>query len=530
MLSDIVRESAAKFEGRIALQHLGTAQPRQLSYLELADWMSRGSAALSTRRTRDAVVLLLAPQPAWIAALFSIFDAGLVAVPVSPGLPDNVIADISREIRPGVAVVSDVCDEGTRRALGCPTVTPASLFQSPVSTRSRTGDHDASDLALLALTSGSTGRPRAVELTHANLLSNVRAILTQRDPLPDERLLSLLPPEHLFELVVGQLCPLAAGAQILYPPSLLPSRLFDAVRQQRVTRVVAVPALLDLLYEEVMGVLVDAGLVNEDHRHHTLSETARALAESDDHTRVGFAAAFRAGFSDSLQALVVGGAAIDPAWSMLCVALGLHLDVGYGLTEAGPVVSFGSAATCPPGSVGRPLPGVEVSIGERDEILVRGDGIMRGYYGDAAATTATLADGWLHTGDQGRVDDNGFLFVVGRLKEAIVTSAGTTVYPEEVEPYYRNPLFAELCVVPLRGAHGNDVPVLLVVPNSAHATDEEIDETVHRLRTAAPSHCRVERVERLPQPLPRTATGKVRRRVLADQLTRKEKSDVIDSD
>jgi long-chain acyl-CoA synthetase len=235
----------------------------------------------------------------------------------------------------------------------------------------------------------------------------------------------------------------------------------------------------------------------------------------------------QAAVSDSFRVLVAGGAAIDPAWPAICAAVGIDLEFGYGLTEAGPVVAMGNTASCPAGSVGRPLPGVEITLDPRGEILVRSGGVMSGYYEDDLATLETVAEGWLHTGDQGRLDDDGFLFISGRLKEAIVTAAGTTVYPEEIEPYYRHPDFAEQCVIPGHGAHGNDIPILLVVPASPALTDHEIAQIVRRLRAAAPSHCRVERTQRYDRALPRTATGKIRRRVLADQLSQPRTHDDV---
>ena len=123
-------------------------------------------------------------------------------------------------------------------------------------------------------------------------------------------------------------------------------------------------------------------------------------------------------------------------------SIGIALDVGYGLTEAGPVVAMGRASECPPGRSVVALPGVEVRIADDGEMLVRSQSLMQGYAGDAAGTAAALNDGWLRTGDRGRLDADGFLFIQGRIKEAMVTSAGETIYPDEIEPV--------LCLAALR--------------------------------------------------------------------------------
>jgi acyl-CoA synthetase (AMP-forming)/AMP-acid ligase II len=126
-----------------------------------------------------------------------------------------------------------------------------------------------------------------------------------------------------------------------------------------------------------------------------------------------------------------------------------------------------------------------------------------------------MDNGWLRTGDRGRIDENGFLFVTGRIKEAIVTAAGETIYPEEVEPYYVHPLFAELCVAARPGRDGNDLPTLFVVPARPDLSDDDLEEAFATLRAAAPARCRVASLVRWPGRLPRTPAGKPKRHALA---------------
>ena len=159
---------------------------------------------------------------------------------------------------------------------------------------------------------------------------------------------------------------------------------------------------------------------------------------------------------------------------------------------------MGRAGDCPAGSVGRALPGVEIRVADDGEILVRSQSIMEGYAGDADATAAALVDGWLRTGDRGRLDADGFLFIQGRIKEAMVTSAGETIYPDEIEPAYGSPLFTDVAIVPMPDDRGNDVPTLVVVPARAKlkscrlfvATGNSTSVTVHYLigyvRSAVP--------------------------------------------
>lgn len=142
---------------------------------------------------------------------------------------------------------------------------------------------------------------------------------------------------------------------------------------------------------------------------------------------------------------------------------------------------------------------------------------MRGYFKDPAASAAVLKDGWLRTGDRGRLDDDGFLFVTGRIKEAMVTASGETIYPDEVESHYAHPLFAELCVAPVSAPDGNDIPVLFVVSESADLLDDRLQDAFSDLRASAPARLRVSRMVRLQNPLPRTLSGKIRRRLVAQE-------------
>jgi long-chain acyl-CoA synthetase len=380
------------------------------------------------------------------------------------------------------------------------------------------------DTALCVLTSGSTADPRAVELTHGNVLANLEAMLAVRRAAPGDSFLSMLPPSHLFELMGGTLGPLACGARVVYPGAPLPNRLVAALREERITYALAVPALLDALFREVRGAIQEAGVVEEPPPGAGPEHAARVLAEMTEERRAAVRDAVRATIGPSLSTLIVGGAALSPAWGDVLAAVGVRLEVGYGLTEASPVVALGVAGDAPRGSVGRPLPGIEVRAGDGGELLVRGPNVMRGYLGDAEATAVTLADGWLRTGDVGRVDPQGFVFVDGRIKEAMVTATGETVWPDEIEPCYASPLFAEWCVVPVRGDDGNDEPTLVASAADPGLSDEDLDREWSRLRAALPARLRTSRVVRMRAALPRTATGKVRRRVVGDWLTRSRES------
>ena len=549
-LTDIVRLGAERYPDRVALQHGSQGVVRAfpqpaadgLTYREL--WIRTQRAALALRNRgleRGERVLLASPAgPDWLVAFFSILEAGLVAVPIPDAVAAPLVAAVAFHTRARLCIVGPDQTELGRVLGGLPCAALSDLLAEPDSSsqiadqlavrQSRIADQIAdrtspiadSATAVLAFTSGSTARPRAVELTHANLVANLRALMAARQSDEPEAMLSMLPPAHLFELVVGQLAPLAVGGRIVYARTLLPNRLVNAIRDHGVTRVLVVPALLEALCREVLGALIDRGLVRPVCQHSSSVSIAMKLAQLDPAARDRIRQAVRDRIGASLTAIGLGGAAIAPGWPEVLALLGIDLDVGYGLTEAGPLVSLGWASRCPAGSVGRPLPGVTVRINADGEILVQSAGVMRGYFGDVAASAATLEDGWLRTGDRGRLDAGGFLYIAGRIKEAMVTAAGDTLHPEEVEPYYASRLFAEHCVVPLRAEDGNDLPALVVVARQPDIGDDAIEREFEELRAAAPSRCRVTRMVRRVEPLPRTLLGKLKRRELGQILTAKE--------
>jgi long-chain acyl-CoA synthetase len=518
LLTDVARAGAARHPDRPALESAASPQPA-LTYGELWQRVEHGAAGLrSAGLVRgERVLLALEGRPEWAGAFFAILRAGLVVVPIPPETDARAAAAIAASARARACVLGARAGALGEALAGVKRVSIEELFAARPDDEGIGDKGTASELALLAFTSGSTSTPRAVELTHANLLANLGALLSVRGALPGDALLSMLPPAHLFELVGGLLAPLACGLRIVYSGPPLPNRLITALREHRITHALTVPALLSALYEEILAELVQAGTIEPGREQQSLRETAERLRSAPDALERA-RAPLRARIGPDLRVLCVGGAAVDPLWAQVLTPLGITLELGYGLTEASPIVSVGNAGECPPGSVGRALPGVEVRVDEQGEILVRGASVMRGYHDDPEGTARALDGGWLRTGDHGRLDQGGFLFVTGRLKEVLKTAAGETIYPEEIEPFYASPLFAEHCVVPVRQADGNDLPTLVIVPAAPDVSDGEIARAHASLRAAAPARLRAAGPVRLAHPLPRTALGKIRRRAVADAI------------
>ncbi len=305
-------------------------------------------------------------------------------------------------------------------------------------TRARRGD-----TACIIYTSGTGGTPKGVVLSHGAILSNCMGayhFLCELG-LGDEVFLSFLPLSHAYEHTAGQFFPLSIGAQIYYAEGA--EALALNMVEARPTIVTAVPRLYETLHRRIMREIERRG-----GRKKTLFLSAvelgrRAYEEPETLTlpdRVANKALdwlvrrkVRARFGGRLKAFVSGGAPLSYDIGLFFTALGVRLLQGYGQTEAAPVVSCNPASDNRLGTVGPPLKGVEVKIAKDGEILVRGELVMQGYWGDQSATQATIRDGWLHTGDIGKVDADGYMTITDRKKDIIVCSGGDNVSPSRIE-------------------------------------------------------------------------------------------------
>jgi long-chain acyl-CoA synthetase len=310
------------------------------------------------------------------------------------------------------------------------------------------------DVATLIYTSGTTGPPKGVMLTHAAILWNADAVAKLIAPSPDDLFLSVLPLAHAFERTVGYYLPMMAAATVAHARSA--ELLRHDFAELRPTVLLAVPRLYERSYGEAVrragGRLLGASLLSLARRFGwgRAGERGRApwLARITGRAvRRSVGEPFLASFGGRLRVAVSGGARLPEALGRTLVGLGLPLVEGYGLTEAGPVVTGTLLGDYLPGSAGRPLAGVQLRLSDQGELLVRSPGLMRGYWRDAQATAAAFEDGWLKTGDLADIRD-GRVFIRGRMDDLVVLATGEKFDPEPVEmAILRNPLFEEACVL-----------------------------------------------------------------------------------
>jgi long-chain acyl-CoA synthetase len=291
------------------------------------------------------------------------------------------------------------------------------------------------DPAVILYTSGTTGRSKGAMLSHANIISNVRAAADLFELDASMHTLSFLPINHVFELVAGIILPLSVGGTVSFAESL--RKLGDNLGEVKPNFLLGVPAVFRLL----------ADRMSRKIESQKLSQALFNFAP----TRSIVTKKIRAAFGGN-PVFISGGAALDPVIASRLMDLGLNVYQGYGITETSPVIAVETPKVNRLGTVGRPMPGVEVKIHEPNaegvgEIWAKGPNIMLGYYNNQEATNEAITDGWYHTGDLGRIEEDGYLAICGRVKNLIVTANGKNVYPEEVENEVSNsPFIAEIMV------------------------------------------------------------------------------------
>lgn len=487
----------------------------------------------------DRVGLLSENRPEWGVAYLAIACHGLTVVPLDRLLKPQEIRNILDDSGAIAAIVSEGFLQDAQEVAS---LIPALDHILPmeemidIDTVERLDTVTAvqpDDLAALIYTSGTTGQPKAVMLSHRNIMSNVVACSQGISFTRGDNFLSVLPLHHTFECTAGFLAPLYEGATVTYVGSLKSRDIIDTMRETGATIMLGVP----LLYEKMFAGIMRAVRSKPTHVRSLFNlsmgvvKTAEKIGISLGH-KVFHGLREKGGFG-TIRFFVSGAAALPVEVAEGFERLGLRILQGYGLTETAPVVSVNRYDTNRMDTVGTPVPGVEVKILNPDdsgvgEVAVRGANVMQGYYNNPEATDEVLQDGWLYTGDSGRIDDDGHLYIAGRLKNVIVTRAGKNIYPEEIEgEIVQSPYVAELLVVgDIDEASGEELVKAIVVPDFEYFEEEAktagrsvTDELVNQIiRREVRDRCgnladykRVRDIEIRKEEFPKTSTRKIKR-------------------
>lgn len=490
----------------------------------------------------EKLAILSESKPEYGACVFASVMAGLITVPLDIKLTKYELQSILSDCNPSIMLVSQ---ENIEKALELQKEVDSikhiiiidepsynlplpSLYSLPNNYEGKWRHRSSKSTAFIIYTSGTTGAPKGVEITFRNMLAQLTdtelIIPKFFDTSKGISVLSILPMNHLFELTIGFSAFLYWGLSVYYTQSLKPKDILSIMREKQINFMIVVPAFLKLL---------KAGIESE------INNSPKAV-------KIGFKMLYSIAkripsykarktmfkkihdkFGGKFEGCISGGAPLDLDVAAFFETIGIKIYQGYGLSETSPVVSVNYDKRGDLASVGRPLNSFEAKIDPKtQEIMLKGPSVMKGYYNQPEMTAEVIeSDGWLHTGDMGRIDKDGHIYITGRIKNMIVLSGGKKVFPEEVETVLeKSEHFREVCVIGSSrsgGAKdGTEDIVAVVVPKEELIKkvpdDKELNkivrEEVKNLSNRLASYKRPMNIIVVKDPLPKTTTIKIKRK------------------
>ncbi|MBI4480877.1 MAG: acyl--CoA ligase [Acidobacteria bacterium] len=388
------------------------------------------------------------------------------------------------------------------------------------------------DWASIVYSSGTGGRPKGCVLTHENYLEQCQSLISLYPFAPGVRYLSILPTNHAIDFMVGFIGPFLCGATVVHLRTLRPEFIRDAFTRYRITYISVVPMVLKNLEKG----LRDRFNALSPHRRfllHGLIRLNRVLTRRRPNLKLSrlLLKDIHQAFGGELRCLFVGGAVAESATLQFFYDLGIAVANGYGLTEAGTAVTLNDLKPFRADTVGKPLPGVELRILNPDadgvgEVAIRSKTVMSHYLDDPELTDETIVDGWLLTGDLGRLEASGHLQLVGRKKNMIVTEGGKNIYPEDLEAAFEGIPAKESCIFaanylwPQRTLRGEQL-VLVFHPEPGQKVSAAVPEELAARNRGLPDFKRISGYLLWEEDFPRTASMKIKRNILAEQIRKK---------
>ncbi len=498
----------------------------------------------------DRAAIIMSNQSKWLISAFALFYAGGVLVPLdfklTPTEHLNLLAHASVkalivEYPYWLAISQSPAFQAISIPLVLVTEAPraAKLMGArrweectPGKAKPQFIPRTREDLACIVYSSGTGGRPKGCMLTHDNYLEQCQSLMAWYPFWPGVRYLSILPTNHAIDFMVGFLGPFFCGATVIHLRTLRPEYLKEAFPRYRISYVSVVPMVLKAFESGLKDRFRELPSIRRWILN-CLMRLNRWLTRSKPRPWISrrLMPDIHRAFGGELLAMITGGAFAEPSSLQFFYDLGIPVANGYGLTEAGTAVTVNDLKPFRADTVGKPLPGVEIRILDPDgegigQVAVRSKTVMRGYLNDPAMTAEVLVNGWLLTGDLGRVDSNGHLRLFGRMKNMIVTDGGKNIYPEDIESAFQDLPVKEYCVFAVNYVWkrqtmiGEQLMIVLRLEPGNEVTPSLIEDLQMRnLRLV--DFKRISSYLLYDEDFPRTASLKIKRAVLAEQIATK---------
>jgi long-chain acyl-CoA synthetase len=491
--------------------------------------------------------ILMTNQPKWLISAYAVFFAGGVVVPLDYKLSAaehlQLLAHSKAEVLfveyPLWRAITQAAEfrENKLRAVLVTEAPPNADLAGGLRWEEFRAGHapefrprSRKDTACIVYSSGTGGRPKGCVLTHENYLEQCAAVTPIFPFWPGARYLSIIPTNHAIDFMGGFIMPFTGGGTVIHLHTLRPEYIREAFTRYKITYMAVVPLILKNLQRG----LRDKFAALPSAKRRTLHALIRANAAlTRRRPRLGLSRILlkdiHQAFGGGLRALLVGGAFTEPAMIEFFHGLGIPIYNGYGSTEACTAITVNDLKPFRPDTVGKPVRGMEIRVENPDvdgigEVCVRSKTVMSHYLDDPELTAETIVDGWLMTGDLGRLDAAGHLQLFGRKKNMIVTAEGKNIYPEDIENAFEGISVKEFCVFaanyvwPQRTMVGEQL-VLVLHPEPGQAVNDALLTEISRRNTQLPNYKRISGYAVWDQDFPLTVSMKIKRAVLAEQIS-----------
>ena len=467
-IQDMLLRSAKVYGDKLALEDLADNPISNVSYKQLHDYVVRfGKSLLEIGlKERDHVAVISENRVQWSMTYFTTMCFNMVIVPIDKNLNHNEILNIIHESEAKAIVFSDgyeaLMKEKRDSLLNLKyyinmdskehkdeIFSMTKMIEAQSASIKRLPEINPNEMAEIIFTSGSLGRAKGVMLTQKNIASNLMAMTSMIQIVPEDRFLSVLPIHHKYECTCGLLCPLYAGGSAHYARSL--KTVVDDLQKVKATILLGVPLLYDKMFKKIykgiqedkLKSIIVPPLISLTNIFESIGwKSSKRIVFKELHHK----------FGGHIRLFIAGGAAPDPKVAKGLRELGFNFVQGYGLTETSPIAALNRLYSFKDNAAGLPLPGLEIKINNPNEygigeIYIKGDSVMLGYYKNQKLTEEAFDNGWFKTGDIGFFDEDGFLHINGRQKNVIISKSGENVFPEEIEDILnRNPFVQESMV------------------------------------------------------------------------------------
>lgn len=552
-LGEAFEDALRTFNSNTALIEVNRrGETARLSYPELRAEALRLASVMQAHGVEvgDRIAILAQNQSRWIVSAIAAFWSGAELVPLDYKLTAPEQAGLLKHCCPKLLV----CDGGRWRALkeeslgfetqvmiigqeqteelsnGTESIPWGFVSEQQGRMKHRRRD----DVACLVYSSGTGGTPKGCRLTHGNYLAQAQALGRQFPMQEGERYFSILPTNHAIDFMCGFILPMIFGGTVVHQTTLRPEFLVSTMQSYKITYMALVPLILKNLEKRIRERLERVKGWKKPLLDYAILANDWLTAKKPNHRlSKALLGTLHEGFGGHLKMIFCGGAFVDRQCAEFFYSIGLPVVIGYGLTEAGTVVTVNDLSPFRGDTVGRPVTGTEVEIRDKNregvgEVWVRGPTVMKDYFGEPELTQEVLVDGWLRTGDLGKFDAAGHLKLFGRSRNMIVTEGGKNIYPEDIEGQFEGlkSEVEEFCIAavnyiwPGQSMQNEKLCLILRLKDEA-ILEESTEKLIRRLNLKLTDYKRVSSLIIFDEEFPRTASMKIKRGKLAELLRAK---------